>query len=166
MDATTTHLMSWLIQKLSQDNPDILFEEGEVFSWSPTKRTVFYKTNELGAPALLLHETSHALLEHRNYQRDVELVSMEAAAWDKAKEYATELEAEYAKSFKVVKIVTEDQVQDHLDTYREWLHNRSTCPKCTAIGYQTDPLRYACPACSHKWRVNEARVCALRRYSE
>ena len=61
--------------------------------------------------------------------------------------------------------VVEDFIEEHLDTYRDWLHARSSCPDCTATGYQTDASTYACPACSHTWRVNEARICQLRRYS-
>jgi hypothetical protein len=29
---------------------------------------------------------------------------------------------------------------------------------------QSKHLEYRCVACGHHWKVNEARVCALRRY--
>ena len=171
MDATTTHSMSWLIQQLSAAHPEFSFEEAERFSWSPSTNTIFYSTAQSDTGGLLLHELSHALLGHRSYERDVQLLAMETAAWERAKAYVAEHSelAELADSSdsatKVLIDLSEDAIQDHLDTYRDWLHARSTCPKCSANGYQTDTHAYACPACTHTWRVNEARVCALRRYS-
>lgn len=147
--------MSSLIHKLKTTYPDIHFVESEQFSWSPAKQTVLYNRRLPNAPLLLLHELSHALLDHRDYRRDIELIAMETAAWEKAKEYAEEF------NIRVYEVV----IQDHLDTYREWLHARSSCPNCSANGYQSEVLQYECPACSHTWKVNEARICALRRYS-
>jgi Uncharacterized Zn-ribbon-containing protein involved in phosphonate metabolism len=147
--------MSSLIHKLKTVHPDISFVEAEQFSWSPTTRTILFNRGIPHAPLLLLHELSHASLDHREYRRDIELIAMETAAWEKAKEHAQE--------YKVR--VYEAVIQDHLDTYREWLHARSSCPNCSANGYQSETLQYECPACAHTWKVNEARLCALRRYS-
>lgn len=147
--------MSSLIHKLKIDYPDIAFVEAEQFSWSPSERTVFYDRGQANATHLLLHELSHALLDHREYKRDIELVAMETAAWENARSYADD----YNVRFK------ETVIQDHLDTYRDWLHARSTCPHCSANGYQTEASQYQCLACSHTWRVNEARLCGLKRYS-
>lgn len=147
--------MSSLIHKLTTDYPQFTFFKTELFSWSPSTQTVSYNPDLKNAPALLLHEVSHAVLGHTDYQRDVELLGMETVAWEKARELAEV----YSSPF------TDDVAENHLDTYREWLHARSTCPACTATGYQTGRDTYACPACSHEWRVNEARICGLKRYS-
>ena len=155
MDVTTMPSISSLIPKLAQQYPDITFIEAEQFAWSPTERTISYAPQEAAAEQLLLHELSHALLDHHEYQRDIQLLQMETAAWEKAKTLAPLYEAE----------ISEDVLQDHLDTYREWMHARSTCPECKATGYQTGALAYSCPACAHEWRVNEARLCGLKRYS-
>lgn len=155
MDATTMRSMSSLIHKLKITYPDITFAQAEQFSWSPGAQTVFYDRSAPNAPLLLLHELSHALLGHKEYRRDIELIAMETAAWEKAKVLAEELNIR----------IQESAVQDHLDTYRDWLHARSTCPNCSANGYQTAASDYTCPACTHRWKVNEARTCALRRYS-
>lgn len=146
--------MSSLIQKLSTDYPAITFVEAEQFSWSPTSHTVSYSIKEVNATSLLLHEVSHALLDHHEYQKDIQLLSMETAAWEKAKELAIP----YKES------ISEDTIQDHLDTYRDWMHARSTCPECNATGFQSGKSEYTCPACTNTWRVNEARVCGLKRY--
>lgn len=155
MDATTMRSMSSLIHKLKTDHPTITFFKTDQFSWSPTTHTVHYSTEIPHASALLLHELSHALLDHHEYQRDVQLLNMETAAWEEAKKQA--------EHYKIK--VSEDVIQDHLDTYRDWMHARSTCPECTATGYQSGASEYTCPACTHTWRVNEARVCGLKRYS-
>lgn len=144
-----------LLPKLTADFPSITFSTGEHFLWSPDHQTVYYKADEDGATPLLLHELSHGLLEHHDYQKDIELVAMESAAW----QHAQEIAGQYGVT------INEDTVQDHLDTYRDWLHARSSCPNCEATGYQVKKSVYRCVACSHEWRVNEARLCALRRYS-
>jgi hypothetical protein len=79
---------------------------------------------------------------------------MERDAWDKANEIAEIYHLE----------INDEIVQSTLDTYRDWLHERSNCPVCQASGIQIEKYAYRCIACNHKWRVNEARICALRRY--
>ena len=155
MDAIIMPSMLSLISKLQKDFPTIKFETGKRFSWSPERDTVFYDETDADNLLLLLHELSHGVLGHKSYQKDVQLLSMEATAWDKA--------LELAKQYDVTP--DQDAAQDNLDTYRDWLHARSTCPQCQATGFQKTKNTYECVACSHIWRVNEARLCALRRYS-
>jgi hypothetical protein len=144
-----------LLPKLERDYPQLSFTSSDRFSWSPDEQTVYFDESDTENVNLLLHELAHGLLEHRDYSKDVELIAMEAEAWAKALELAT-----------VYSIgITDETVQDTLDTYREWLHARSTCPACEATGYQSGKNDYTCVACGHGWRVNEARICALRRYS-
>lgn len=149
-------LTASLISKLKSDNPDLTFIEAEHFSWSAQENAISYKADDPHADALLLHEISHAHLKHADYSRDVELLRMETDAWEAAKKLASS----YGSS------VDEDTAEDNLDTYREWLHARSTCPACSATGYQTGRIGYTCPACTHSWQVNEARSCRLQRYSK
>ncbi|MES2630831.1 MAG: hypothetical protein V4611_02660 [Patescibacteria group bacterium] len=156
MDVITMRSTSSLLHKLKTDYPEVHFVTGDTFAWVPETKTVFYVNDGPQSKALLLHEVSHGLLDHREYKRDIELLAMEAAAWEKAKELA--------KTYHFP--ISEAVAEDHLDTYRDWLHARSTCPECTAIGYQTSRDTYSCPACNTEWRVNEARVCELRRYKQ
>lgn len=143
-----------LIQRLKTDYPQFTFAAGADFLWSPSDHTVYYKQTS-GSPAFLLHELSHGLLGHTDYTRDIELIAMERAAWDRA----LTLAGTYDLS------IEDNLIENTLDSYRDWLHARSTCPECQAIGLQTKKQIYACPACGHSWRVNEARICALRRFS-
>lgn len=105
--------------------------------------------------ASLLHELAHAILDHKTYARDIELIELERDAW-------THAQATLAPTYNIA--IGTNQIEDALDTYRDWLHARSTCPNCQATGVQTERNAYKCLACLSKWRVNDARICALRRY--
>lgn len=153
MDATTMPSMHSLLPKLISAFPDISFAASDTFHWSPEKKTVFYGPDD-NAP-LLFHELGHGLLGHQDYRRDIELINMEVAAWQSA--------TKIANMYGLV--LAEDTIQDHLDTYREWMHARSTCPTCEAVGVQSALRTYQCVACGDVWRVNDARLCGLKRFS-
>jgi len=142
-----------LIKKLKTDFKQFTFVESDVFLWSHSENTIYFigKGNNYG---FLFHELAHALLNHADYNRDIELLAMERQAWDKAKDLAPKYDFS----------IDDDFIQSNLDTYRDWLHSRSTCPECKANGLQVEKKSYRCLACNHQWRVNEARTCALRRY--
>jgi hypothetical protein len=152
--------ISSLIKKLENSEAfahlphPISIEPGEVFSWQHQIHTVTYREDDPCAEQLLLHEVGHAILDHRTYAYDVYLLEMERAAWDKALTLA---------SLTGIKI-SDDVIEDALDTYRDWLHARSVCPRCGSTGVQDGQLNYTCLACRRKWRANEARTCQLRRY--
>jgi hypothetical protein len=156
MDATTMHSTNWLIKQLRNDFPQFNLEVSDIFLWSPVKRTVYIDPNASYGQEYSLHELSHALLGHQGYESDIELIKLERDAWEYAK---TELAGKYSVD------LDEDIIQNNLETYREWLHSRSKCPDCLTTGLQAKSRQYRCIACGHKWRVNEARVCALRRYA-
>lgn len=132
----------------------ISIKRGDSFRWDPNRLCLFYNPAEPQAGALVLHELGHALLGHGSYRADVELLAMERAAWDRALALAT--------AHGVV--ITDDTAEDHLDTYRDWLHARSLCPTCGATGLQAAAKAYQCLSCSATWAVNEARTCGLKRY--
>jgi hypothetical protein len=148
------HSTSSLIASLKRDFPTYPFLPGEEFLWSPEKQAIFYIPNS-NDQASLLHELAHAVLNHVAYTRDIELLELERAAWQYAADHL-------ATPYSVT--IPPEQVEDSLDTYRDWLHARSTCPTCKATGLQTKKNEYRCIACGDKWRVNDARFCALRRY--
>lgn len=144
---------SSLVKQLSTAFPAITFQAGQDFTWSPTTKEIFYPSDSHDT-ARLLHELAHALLEHHRYDRDIQLLTMERDAWEFAR-------AKLAPRYRVT--VTEQDIQADLDTYRDWLHARSTCPHCSATGVQSDKNVYRCIACTTSWKVNEARFCQLRR---
>jgi hypothetical protein len=147
-------LITSLVVKLRKDFKQFTFVASDQFRWSPTDQTIFYDQNSSDQPALL-HELSHALLGHTRYTRDIELIDLERDAWNHA---LTVLSEPYNIA------IADEAIQDSLDTYRDWLHARSVCPTCTAVGMQTKVDEYKCIACGGQWRVNEARLCGLKRY--
>lgn len=144
-----------LVNQLRLDFPDYAFTPGNDFHWSPQEQTIFY-ASRVDDSASLLHELAHAVLGHDNFSKDIELLEMERDAWGYARQ---RLASRYGVG------ISETTAETALDTYRDWLHARSTCPTCTATGLQIKKSHYRCLACATTWRVNDARVCALRRYT-
>lgn len=145
-----------LYKRLKSDFPGYKFVKSNGFWWSAATQTIHLDPLADNYEAFSLHELSHAILEHQGYEYDIDLVKLERDAWHYAK---NTLAVEYDIP------IDEQTIQDNLDTYRDWLHARSSCPDCEAIGLQTKQQTYRCLACGHQWRVNDARICALRRYS-
>lgn len=150
------HSTKSLISRLETDYPALTFSLSNEFRWAPQEQTITIDKDAPDTEALTLHELGHALLGHTGYSQDIELIQCERDAWEYAK-------AILASKYDVV--IAEDTIQDNLDTYREWLHARSTCPACQATGMQIATKRYQCLACGHEWSVNEARTCGLKRYA-
>lgn len=128
----------------------------ETFHWSPKTKTIHIverRLNDHPGQAALIHELSHATLGHQSYQLDSELVALETEAWDQAKLISSELGLDIDKTY----------IEDCLDTYREWLYTRSTCPECKTNGLQVDRSTYDCVNCSTSWRVSPSRFCRAYR---
>ena len=156
MAATIT--LSSIVKQLTRDYPRYRFQTGDVFSWSYHSQTITYIDEESPAAiAQLLHETAHAILGHHHYTRDIDLIAIERQAWEVAIH-------QLAPHYNIILTMADDVVQDALDTYRKWLHARSICPTCGAVGIETAKHHYHCLLCASNWRVNEARSCELRRY--
>jgi hypothetical protein len=153
MDATTTHSIASLITKLAADYPHFAFMPAEEFRWNPKENTVFYDSSSNNA-SFLLHELAHAVLGHSEYARDIELIELERSAWEFVKK-------NLSRTYEVT--LNDEIIEDSLDTYRDWLHARSTCPTCQSTGIETKKYEYKCIACGTLWKVNDARICALRR---
>jgi hypothetical protein len=149
---SSSKTMLELLERLRADYPTLTFVEGESFYWSPADRTVtYYHATKQPRIALwaLLHEAGHALLGHTGYDSDFELMQLEVGAWQKAKLLGKKYQ---------VKIDTE-HIEDCLDTYRDWLHRRSTCPTCRTVSVQKDKTTYECFNCHTVWHVTASRFC-------
>lgn len=155
MDATTMPSTHPLLETLTLAYPNIAFKSGEAFAWQPTTTTIMYDTGDTYFDARLLHELGHALLKHDSYDRDIDLIAMERDAWQTAR-------MDLAPKFGLD--IPGDIIHHDMDTYRDWLHERSTCPHCGSNGIQIKKRDYKCVTCLKTWRVNEARTCSLRRY--
>lgn len=154
MAATTTLLTNKLVKQLQKDFPALHFAPGDIFYWSSSTQTIHY--SDINSPDdiyCLFHELAHGLLGHTLYKRDIELLRLETEAW----RHATHIAATY--SYKI----SESYAQDALDSYSHWLFERSHCPACGHTGMQQTKNTYQCINCRCLWRVNDAKICALRR---
>lgn len=97
----------------------------------------------------ILHELSHALLDHQSYTTDFNLLGKELAAWDHARILAE----------KYGFAIDEAHIQDCLDSYRDWVYARSICPTCESQGIQYSKALYGCLNCDCMWKVTYARFC-------
>lgn len=152
--------METFVNRLRLDFPQLTFSPGQSYYWCPATREIFYKNIaevRRSDKWALLHEVSHALLEHTAYKTDWELLNLEVAAWDKAQVLAHD----YRLS------ISGDYIQDCLDTYRDWLYRRCVCPRCgTQNLQQDDGSCYQCYNCHTEWRVSASRFTrAYRRKS-
>ena len=137
------------ISQLKKDFPEFSFKAGKQDHWSPKSNTITYKARvplremQYG----VLHELAHARLGHINYHSDFELLKLEGAAW--------ELAAKLGRKYKVK--ISQQHIQNCLDTYRDWLHARSRCPTCGVHVLQKDPRHYHCFNCGTEWSVTSGR---------
>lgn len=149
-----------VLASLQAQFPAVQFLAGTMFRWSPRTNQVEYIDSLLDTDRgrwALLHEASHAVLGHTSYESDFELLAMEVAAWEKAKILARNLGL----------TIDQDHIQDCLDTYRDWLHRRSTCPTCGSVSLQQDSRTYHCHNCLATWHVTAERFCRpYRRISQ
>jgi hypothetical protein len=130
----------------------INFADTGSFYWSPQTKTIHYDYAALDTPAgqwALLHETAHAQLGHLSYANDVGLLKLEVAAWQAAEDLASQLDLS----------IDPDHVQDCLNTYRDWLYARSTCPTCELNSLQVGETEYICLNCTTQWFVTQSRFC-------
>ena len=149
--------MDDLIKRIQQDHPGLVFNSGRLHCWSPEKGQISYADDDhTHSMEGLLHELGHARLSHDGYLSDLELLQKEVEAWQEA----LCLAGLYGLT------LDEEHMQDCLDTYRDWVHKRSTCPLCTNIGIQENEKQYSCLNCSHVWHVTDSRFCRPYRRSK
>ncbi len=144
-----------LLAVIKRDFPELRFRAGVKFAFRPRSTIIIpsflqvqdntrsenkkvYSVVEQKICSLrLLHELGHATSGHYDFTTDIERLKMEREAWEKAHEYCSFYGVEY----------DEDFVEGELDSYRDWLHQRSKCPNCGQTRYQAQDGRYVCPFC-------------------
>ncbi|MDO4902041.1 MAG: hypothetical protein Q4A21_00600 [bacterium] len=143
------------LERLRADFTQFEFVCDHSFHWNLEKNSIFY-TEDQDFEAKILHELGHALCGHRNFEKDIDLLKMELEAWEQAKIVAQHYGVK----------IPQDLIEDHLDTYRDWLHKRSLCPNCQINGFQMKNGDYKCVNCQQIWHNNDAKFTELRRYKK
>jgi hypothetical protein len=116
---------------------------GTRFKYRPEKTIIIDKNSPAPWPyfaLLTLHELGHALSSHKDHKTDVERLKIESEAWQRAKR---EIDAHENWGIEY----DEEFAEYELDSYRDWLHQKSKCKKCGLTRYQTKDGIYHCPEC-------------------
>ena len=132
MDAT-------FLERVKGDFLKLRFVSGAKFAFRPPRTVVVPRDSDSPYDSLLLlHEIGHVLIGKYDFKTEVERLKIEVLAWEKAKELAV--------LYGVP--IDEDMIEDELDTYRNWLHQKSRCPNCGLTRFQTPDGVFHCPKCS------------------
>jgi hypothetical protein len=141
-----------ILTQLIKQNPSIKYKQGSDFKWSHKTQTIFYiNKNDKTSIWALIHETAHAQLNHHSYKTDQQLLNLELQAWQQAQKIANTLDTN----------INQDYIEDCLDTYRDWLHKRSTCPNCDVTSTQNKLGIYKCFNCLCSWKVPASPQCKI-----
>lgn len=134
---------SSFIEELKKEFGQFSFISGQRFKWKYPKSIYFEENEDIPFQyfaLLTLHELGHGLSGHKDYKTDVERLKIESEAWQRAKR-----EISAHKNWGVE--YDEDFAENELDSYRDWLHQKSKCKKCGLTRYQTADGKYHCPNC-------------------
>ena len=126
-----------IITRLEADLPDLRFVFGRKFAFRAPRTIVVPDDFKESDSLLVLHEVGHALTGRFNFQTEAERLRIEVLAWGEARKLAE----------KYGVFVDEDLIQGELDTYRNWLHQKSRCPNCGLTRFQTPDGAFHCPRC-------------------
>lgn len=141
-----------ILEQLKTDFPQFDFVEASQFSWHAGKGRISFRGEPMQDPRgiwAIFHELGHALLDHQDYESDVELLHIERDAWREAQRLAMEYRHP----------IDPDYIEECLDSYRDWLHVRATCPTCYVRCLQFSRHLYSCHNCGTQWRVTRSRLC-------
>ena len=141
------------LNQLKKDFAQIKFVSSDRFQWSPKEKIIYYAADVENSDWSLLHEAGHMICGHAEYSSDLGLLRAEVEAWDKARKLAG----------KYRQTIDEEHIEKCLDTYRDWIYKRSSCPKCTQAGIEKSTGQYRCINCGHTWKVSSDRFCRIYR---
>jgi hypothetical protein len=124
------------MEEITRAFPGYKFRVGRP-RWTAKTRTIYYEAKGETAALRLLHEIVHAELGHREWLLVIERLQMERDAWEHVR-------STLAPRFMVE--FDEEQMENDLDSYREWLHTKSLCAECGQNRWQDDE-GWHCPFC-------------------
>ncbi len=145
-----------IVKKIQSEYPEYTFVSSSNYAWNPNTKSIYYQetfTSLIEHLHSLLHELSHALLDHTSFSSDIKLIKMERDAWGLTKKLLVKYNQD----------INQDHIETCLDSYRDWIYARSKCPQCSHVGVETSSNVYGCVFCPIRWKVPESRLCAVKR---
>ncbi len=133
--------------ELSAEYQGFSFILSNRFKYKPKKSIYIDENCSLTMPyfaLLTLHELGHALCKHGDYNTSVERLRIESEAWECAREVIL-THQNWKKQYRIT--YDEEFVEKMLDSYRDWLHQKTLCKDCGLTRYQTKDGNYHCPNC-------------------
>lgn len=125
------------LKTLQSSFPGYTFRLRTRFSFHPPKTINLGSLDDPNFHLLSLHELAHAELGHFSFSTDAERLKMEVAAWQTTAKLCQKFDIPFDHSF----------AETELETYRNWLHQKSICKKCHLTRFQTPDGIYHCPHC-------------------
>ncbi|MBR2695430.1 hypothetical protein IKE86_00760 [Candidatus Saccharibacteria bacterium] len=124
------------LDNLKSAYPNFSFKPGRKFLFRPPKSIFYLESNE-NFRLLLLHELAHALLGHFTFNRSLERLTIERDAWAKTRELCETHGVTFDESL----------AETELDTYRDWVHQKTLCKTCGATCLEISSESLFCPFC-------------------
>ncbi len=124
------------LETLKTSYPEFTFKPGRKFLFRPRK-SIFYIESDENFRLLLLHELAHALLGHFSFDKSLERLQIERDAWEKTRELCETHSIPFSEEF----------ANSELDTYRDWVHQKTLCPSCGLTCLEVNSESLYCPFC-------------------
>lgn len=124
------------VRQILAEYPQFRVITGRKFAFRPPKTIILGQPQSKYA-LQSLHELAHGLCGHKTFSTYIERVKMESEAWERAKTLCLKYDIEFDEEF----------AEEQLDTYRDWLHQKSVCRQCGQVRYQSPDGNYHCPQC-------------------
>ena len=132
------------LAQVSSDYPQFNFRPSTRFRFRPPA-TIYYDSSVASHfNLLLLHELSHALLGHFSFASLAERLQCERDAWQKTAQLCQEYRLPYDSAY----------AEANLDTYRDWLHQKTRCKTCGSTCLELDQHQLFCPFCQKTIKIS------------
>ena len=129
------------LEAIKESYPEFTFRPGRKFLFRPPK-SIYYLESDENFRFLLLHELSHALLGHFSFSRSLERLQIERDAWAKTRELCSL----HSITFN------EELAEIELNTYRDWVHQKTLCKHCGLSCLEVSSESLYCPFCQNEYK--------------
>ena len=134
------------LETIKEAYPEFSFRPGSKFLFRPPK-SIRYIESDDNFRLLLLHELSHALLGHFSFDRSLERLQIERDAWSKTRELCLFHSVPFDEEF----------AEAELNTYRDWVHQKTLCKRCGLSCLEVSSESLYCPFCQKYYKKSRPK---------